>query len=131
MCNGRVSILVYRLTMGCGDAWQGWLNVARLVLPVAAADAASVAEAVHKVEALTDGLSLLHLAVRSQSAPLVRPRRLLSHVKTHRHPFAGPSLLSRVDTFRRPFAGPSPFCVPAILALLSPPPRSALYAVAV
>lgn len=51
---------------------QGWLGVARLVLPVAVADASSMEEAVQKVEALIDGLPLLHLAVRSQSASLVR-----------------------------------------------------------
>ena len=51
---------------------QGWLCVARLLLPVAVADASSMEEAVRKVEALTDGLPLLHLAVRSKSAALVR-----------------------------------------------------------
>ncbi len=51
---------------------QAWPAVARLVLPVAAADSASVGEAVRQVEKLTRGLPLLHLAVRSQSIPLVR-----------------------------------------------------------
>ncbi|BDA46756.1 probable squamosa promoter-binding-like protein 4 at N-terminal half [Coccomyxa sp. Obi] len=50
---------------------KAWPAVARLVLPVAAADAASVGEAVRQVETLTGGLPLLHLAVRSQSIPLV------------------------------------------------------------
>ncbi len=54
--------------------------MARLVLPVAMADAKSVAEAVRKLEELTDGLPLLHLAVRSQSASLVRWNPLLTVV---------------------------------------------------
>lgn len=40
---------------------------------MAAADAASIGEAMRQVEKLTGGLPLLHLAVRSQSIPLVRP----------------------------------------------------------
>jgi hypothetical protein len=51
---------------------QGWPGVARLVLPAAAADAGSVAEAVLRLEALTPGVPLLLLAVRSRSAALVR-----------------------------------------------------------
>jgi hypothetical protein len=60
---------------------QGWAAVARMVLPVAAADAACVKDVVQKMEQLTQGVPLLHLAVRSQNTQLVQsctPTRLCS-----------------------------------------------------
>lgn len=65
---------------------QGWPGVARLVLPVAAVDVGSVAEAVSRVEALTGGVPLLLLAVRSRSAALVRAEHASRAFLCHQSP---------------------------------------------
>lgn len=55
---------------------QGWVGVVRMILPAAAADANSIEEAVRSIEQLTQGIPLLHLAVRSQRVQLVRPHSM-------------------------------------------------------
>lgn len=49
---------------------QAGVSLATFVLPVAVADAQSMAEAVESIDAVLD-MPLLHRAVRSQSVPLV------------------------------------------------------------
>jgi hypothetical protein len=62
---------------------QGWPALARLVLPVAVMGQKSVQKTIEEMHTISRGVSLLHLAVRSQNPKMVRPQNMPYNVLIH------------------------------------------------